>query len=263
VQDGSKRRARLILIVGVLLAVFAGVGTFVYASGAGGTTPAAVIPTTPVVVAAREIPPKTTITQGDLKVVEYNLDSKPSAALAKQEDLIGKVTLTPISTGEPVLLSKVSDGKNTFVVMPLDQIGDNGAPKPTAPFFRAFSITVPDADAVGGNLAPGDIIDLMVSLSFDPTKYYDRTLPTQTTDTSVKIILEKVVILARAGGVYTIRGDTDTAERIAYLQSSGGKLSMLLRAPKDERAANTGGQLGPRVIDALKIPVPGKVPAPR
>ena len=262
-QDGSKRRARLILIVGVLLAVFAGVGTFVYASGAQGTAPAAVIPTTPVVVAAREIPAKTTITQGDLKVVEYNLDSKPAAALARQEDVIGKVTTTPISIGEPVLLSKLNDGKTSFVVMPLDQLGSDGAPKPTAPFFRAFSITVPDADAVGGNVQPGDIVDLMVSFNFDPLKYYQNTLPTQTADTSVKIVLEKVVILARLGAVYTIRGDTDTAERVTYLQSTGGRLLMLLRAPKDERAANTSGQLGPRVIDALKIPVPQRVPAPR
>ncbi|TMB72105.1 MAG: Flp pilus assembly protein CpaB [Chloroflexi bacterium] len=264
-QDGSKRRARLVLIVGVLLAVFAGVGTFVYASGAGGVQAAPAIPTTPVVVAAREIPAKTTITQGDLKVVEFNLDSKPGAALAKQEDAIGKVTTTPISVGEPVLLSKLNDGKTGFVVMPLDALGPDGAPKADAPFFRAFSVTVPDAEAVGGNVAPGDIIDLLVSFNFDPQKIYDRTRPTQTSDTTAKIILEKVVVLARAGAVYTIRGNTDTAERIAYLQGAGGKLSMLLRAPKDERAANTGGQTGPGVIAEYKIKVPEKVlaPAPR
>jgi len=261
VQDGSKRRARLILIVGVLLAVFAGVGTFVYASGAQ-TPTAPVIPTTPVVVAAREIPPKTTITQADLKVVEFNLDSKPQSALADQKDVIGKVTTTPISTGEPVLLTKLNDGKNSFVVMPLDQIGPDGAPKPTAPFFRAFSITVPDAEAVGGNVQPGDIVDLMISMSFDPSKFYDRLRPAQTSDTSTKIILEKVIILARAGAVYVIRGDTDTAERLAYLQGAGARLTFLLRAPKDERAANTGGKTGPGVIADFRIKVPEKVPAP-
>ena len=261
-QDGSKRRARLVLIIGVLLAVFAGVGTFVYASGAGGPTPAAAIPTTPVLVAAREIPAKTTITQADLKVIEFNLDSKPAAAMSKQEDAIGKVTTTAISTGEPVLLSKLNDGKTAFVVMPLDQLGNDGAPKATAPFFRAFSLTVPDAEAVGGNVQPGDIVDLLVSLNFDPSKIYDRTRTTQAPDTSTKIILEKVVILARVGAVYVIRGDTDTAERIAYLQGAGGKISMLLRAPKDERAANTRGQIGPSVVRDLNIRVPEKQPAP-
>ena len=149
--------------------------------------------------------------------------------------------------------------------MPLDALGPDGAPKADAPFFRAFSVTVPDADAVGGNVVPGDIVDLMITLNFDPTKFYDRTRPTQTADTSTKIVLEKVVILARVGAVYTIRGNTDTAERLAYLQGAGVKLSMLLRAPKDERAANTGGQTGPGVIAEYKIKVPEKVlaPAPR
>jgi len=263
VQDGSKRRARLILIVGVLLAVFAGVGTFVYASGAQGSAgPAAVIPTTPVLVAAREIPAKTTITQGDLKVVEFNLDSKPASALARQEDAIGKVTTTTISVGEPILLTRMADAKTAFVVMPLVNLGPDGAPLANAPFFRAFSITVPDADAVGGNLNPGDIVDVMIAMNFDPAKLYDRTRPTQTADTTTKIILEKVVILARAGAVYVIRGDTDTAERLAYLQGAGARVSMLLRAPKDERAANTAGKTGPGVVADYKIKVPEKVIAP-
>jgi pilus assembly protein CpaB len=251
----------LILIVGVLLAVFAGVGTFVYASGAQ-TPTAPVIPTTPVLVAAREIPAKTTITQADLKVVEFNLDSKPAAALTKQEEAITKVTLTAISVGEPVLLTKLADAKTSFVVMPLANLGPDGAPKADAPQFRAFSITVPDANAVGGALTPGDIVDLMVSMNFDPSKIYDRTRPTQTADTSTKIVLEKVVILARGGAVYTIRGDTDTAERVAYLQGAGGQLSFLLRAPKDERAAVTRGQTGPSVVRDLGIKVPEKVLAP-
>ena len=59
-QDGSRRRARLILIVGVALALVAGVGTFVYASGAKSDQPVAV-PTVAVLVAAREIPAKTTL----------------------------------------------------------------------------------------------------------------------------------------------------------------------------------------------------------
>lgn len=261
-QDGSKRRARLVLMVGVLLAVLAGVGTFVYASGAGGPQTAPVIPTTPVLVAAREIPAKTTITQADLKVVEFNLDSKPASALAKQEEAIGKVTTTPIATGEPVLLSKLNDGKTSFVVMPLDRIGPDGAPKPDAPFFRAFSITVPDADAVGGAVQAGDIVDLMAVMTFDPTKYYVRAAQNQLSDTTTKIFLERVVILARTGAVYTIRGDTDTAERLAYLQGAGARLSMLLRAPKDERAANTRGQIGSAVVTDFKFRIPEKLPAP-
>ena len=54
-QDGSKRRARLILIIGMVLALFAGAGTFFYASSAQTQTPT-VIPTAPVLVAAALTP---------------------------------------------------------------------------------------------------------------------------------------------------------------------------------------------------------------
>jgi len=262
VQDGSKRRARLILILGVVLAIFAGAGTFFYASSAQ-TAVAPVIPTTRVLVAAREIPAKTTLTAADVRVVEYNLDSKPAAALTLAEDAIGKVTVIPISVGEPILASKFSDPKNpVFVVIPASALAADGAIKADTPAFRAMSITVPDANAVGGIIAPGDIVDILFAMNFDPVKLLDKPKTTQTADFSAKIILERVPILARTLATYTIRVDAATAERLAYLQSSGGSLSFLLRAPKDERAAGTQGSTFGGVYNAFHILVPEKVPAP-
>ena len=126
-QDGSRRRARLILIVGVALALVAGVGTFVYASGAKSDQPVAV-PTVAVLVAAREIPAKTTLTTADVKLQEFNLDAKPAAAMSDAGEALGKITVQSISVGEPILPSKFSDPKLPgFVVMPASFIG------PTAP----------------------------------------------------------------------------------------------------------------------------------
>lgn len=258
-QDGSKRRARLILIIGIVLALFAGAGTFFYASSAQ-TQTAPVIPTTPVLVAAREIPAKTTLTAADLKVQQYNVDAKPAAALVKPEDAIGKVTIEGISVGEAVLPTKFSDPKNpAFVVIPATFIGPDGAPKSDAPNFRAMSITVPDSNAVGGTVQPGDIVDIMFTLNFDPVKFIDKPKPTQTQDFSAKIILERVTILARTTNIYTIRTDATTAERLAYLQSSGGQLAFLLRAPKDERASGTTGTTFGGVYRAFQLPVPEKI----
>jgi Flp pilus assembly protein CpaB len=258
VQDGSKRRARLILIIGIVLALFAGAGTFFYASTAQTATPA-VIQTTPVLVASREIPAKTTLTAADLKVQEFNVDAKPAAALVKPEDAIGKVTIQAISIGEPLMPTKFSDPKNpAFVVIPASFIGPDGAPKSDSPNFRAQSITVPDANAVGGAVQPGDIVDLVFALNFDPAKFLKSPKPEQTADFSAKIILERVTILARLASVYTIRVDATTAERLAYLQASGGQLSFLLRAPKDERAAGTTGTTFGGVQRAFNLPIPEK-----
>lgn len=258
-QDGSKRRARLILIIGVVLALFAGAGTFFYASNAQ-TAPAPVIQTTPVLVAAREIPAKTTLTAADLKIQEYNVDAKPVAALAKAEDAVGKVTVQAMSVGEPILPAKFADPKSpTFVVIPATFLDASGAIKSDTPNLRAMSITVPDANAVGGVIQAGDVVDLMFTLQFDPAKFLVKPTPVQTADFSAKIILERIPILARLASVYTIRVDTVTAERIAYIQASGGQLAFLLRAPKDERAAGTTGTTFGDVETAFKIKIPEKI----
>jgi Flp pilus assembly protein CpaB len=259
VQDGSKRRARLILIVGILLAILAGAGTFLYASSAQTAAPP-VIETTPVLVAAREIPAKTTLTAADVKVQAYNVDAKPPAALVKPEDAIGKITLQAIGIGEAVTPTKFADPKNpAFVVVPASFLGADGAPKSDSPNFRAMSITVPDANAVGGAVQPGDIVDVLYAIQFDPAKFLKSPKPEQTADFSAKIILERVTILARTNTVYTIRTDAATAERIAYLQASGGQLSFLLRGPKDERAGGTVGVTFGAVQREFKLPIPEKI----
>jgi Flp pilus assembly protein CpaB len=259
VQDGSRRRARLILIVGVALALVAGVGTFVYASGAKTDQPVAV-PTVAVLVAAREIPAKTTLTSADVKLQEFNLDAKPAAAMTKADDALGKITIQSISVGEPILPTKFADPKNpSFVVMPASFIGPDGAPVANSPNFRAMSITVPDPNAVGGAVAVGDLVDLVFTMQFDPQSKLQRPTAQQTLDFSSKIILERLPILARLASVYTIRVDALTAERITYLQSAGGQLVFLLRAPKDERASGSTGATFGDIYTNFRIKIPEKI----
>ena len=258
-QDGSRRRARLILIVGVALALVAGVGTFVYASGAKSDQPVAV-PTVAVLVAAREIPAKTTLTSADVKLQEFNVDAKPAAAMTKADDALGKITIQSISVGEPILPTKFADPKNpSFVVMPASFIGPDGAPVANSPNFRAMSITVPDANAVGGSVLVGDLVDLVLTAQFDPQSRLQRPTPQQTVDFSAKIILERVPILARLASVYTVRVDALTAERIAYLQSAGGQLAFLLRAPKDERASGSTGATFGDIYTNFRLKIPEKI----
>jgi pilus assembly protein CpaB len=262
VQDGSKRRARLILILGVVLAIAAGAGTFFYASQAQ-TTTAAVIPTTKVLVAAREIPAKTTLTAADVRVQEFNLDAKPAAALALPEDAIGKITTTTISTGEPILASKFNDPKNpVFVVIPVTSLDANGNIKSDTPNFRALSITVPDANAVGGAIAPGDIVDVIFTMNLDPQRFFQNPRTSLTADFTSKIILERVPILARTLSVYTIRADAITSESLAYLQASGGQLMLLLRAPRDERASGSVGTTFEDIFKKYGLALNDKTTAP-
>ena len=269
-EDRSKRRARLILIVGFLLALLAAVGTFLVASGGQQNAPAAV-PTTDVLVAARDIAPKTQVAAADLKVVKVNSDAVPVTALtaAQQAEVIGKVVTFPIQTGEFILSGKfAATGAATFTVFPPNvSAAPGGALPPGTPNYRAMSITVPDQFAVGGALQVGDLVDIMYTLNFDPSKYFvaqtgivaGSPQDTRTIDFSAKIILERVPIIARTLAVYTIRTDSTTAERLAYLQAAGAQIQMLLRSPADDRTARTEGATFAPVFRTFLFPVPQKI----
>jgi Flp pilus assembly protein CpaB len=260
VEDRSRRRARLVLIVGLLFAVGAGATTFFVANTAKSEAPAP-IPTSNIIVAAREIPPKTQITAADLKLVKMNTEVVPPSAIVRAEDAVGKITITSISVGEPILPTKLGGPNGTvFVVFPADALEANGNIKANAPSYRAMSITVSDAQAAGGSILPGDIVDVLFSFNFDPTKYLQSPNATLNgPDISARIVLERVPILARTLAVYTIRTDAATAERISWLQASGGVLQFLLRGPKDERATGTTGATFKSVYPVVKFEVPERI----
>lgn len=259
-EDRSRRRARLVLIVGLLFAVGAGATTFFIANTAKSEAPAP-IPTSSIIVAAREIPPKTQITTSDLKLVKMNTEVVPPAALTKAEDVIGRITITSISVGEPILASKLGGANGqVFVVIPAAALGTDGGILAGSAHYRAMSLTIPDANAAGGNIQPGDIIDVLFSFTFDPVKYLVNPNPTRNgPDVSARIVLERVPVLARTAAIYTIRTDAATSERIAYLQASGGVLQFILRGPKDDRATGTTGATFRTVYPEVKIQVPEKI----
>ncbi|MDO8562898.1 MAG: SAF domain-containing protein, partial [Candidatus Limnocylindria bacterium] len=118
-MDASKRRARLVLILGLLIALLAAGGTFLYASSAAGPSAPPVLPTSAVVVAARELPIRTALAATDLKVVQMNEDVIPPGVFKDTKEILGKVLIVPLSVGEPLLPAKfVPDKSPTFTVFP-------------------------------------------------------------------------------------------------------------------------------------------------
>ncbi len=263
-----RRRARIILILGVLLALGAGAGTFFYASGAQTAAPPPAAPTVDVLVAARELPARTSISAADVKVAKVNADVAPPAGLKDPKDAIGKVLVTNVSTNEPLLASKFAAAERAFTVFPAGEKVEAGSPN-----YRVMTIGVPDNFAVGGILVPGDNVDIMYVFAFDPAAKLQ--LPPGATgtgtggaagtqskiaaDTVAKIILGPMAILSRAGSVYTIRVDATLAERIAYIQAAGGQLQMLLRAPTDDRVITTTGATFANVYTQFKFPLPERI----
>jgi Flp pilus assembly protein CpaB len=261
VEDRSRRRARLVLIVGLLIAILAGAGTFVLSSGSKTEAPPP-IPTTDVLVAARDLPSRSALTAADVKVQKYPTDIAPPSALAKPEDVLGKIVQQPLAAGEPILPGKfAAAGAISFTVFPPNaQPAPNTPIPPGTPDYRVMTITVADANAVGGAVQVGDLVDVLYVFAFDPAKFFSGTAdPNRLADTVTKITLQNLSILAKAGTVYTIRTDAQTAEQIAYMVAAGGTMQFLLRAAQDQRQVQTqGGTFGP-VYKRFAYPIPVKV----
>jgi Flp pilus assembly protein CpaB len=294
----QKRRARLFLIVGVLLSLGAGVTTFFVAQNSQTVSAPPPPATVDILVAAREIPARTALQPTDVKVAKLNADAAPpdpalrqlTAAYIKdpKEALSGKILIQAVSIGEPIFPSKFAAAERAFTVFPAGVRVEAGSPS-----YRIMTINVPDPSAVGGILVAGDTVDVMYVFQFDPcAKLQIGTSGVQgcqqagavtapgtpvsgpvtgttggtpvastkyTQDSVAKIILGPVQILARQITTYTIRVDTVLAERLAYIQAAGGQLQFLLRAPGDDREVKTTGATFGSVFTEFKFPLPEKI----
>lgn len=219
--------SRVFLAVGVLIAVVAGVGTYLWASAERNAPPTDVA-TVDVLVAARDIEARSALGADDLKVVQLPRDAAPANALRDAGAAVGMITTVALSTNEPVLPTKVAQlgSEGIIAVLPPGQTVANSLA------FRAMSLNIPDSNAAGGLIAAGDHVDLLYTLGVvEPTR----------TDFVGRIVVQDIPVLAKTITVYTLRVDATTAERIAALQASGGALQLLLRAPGDARPAGTAG----------------------
>lgn len=213
--------------MGVVIALVAGVGTYLWASSERRAAPTDVA-TVDVLVAARDIEARSALGSGDLKVVKLPREVAPANALREAAAAAGMVTTVVLSANEPVLPTKIAQQgtEGIIAVLPPGQTVANSSA------FRAMSVNIPDANAAGGLIVAGDHVDLLYTLSVvEPAR----------TDFVGRIVIQDIPVLAKTITVYTLRVDATTAERIAALQASGGGLQLLLRAPGDARPAGTAG----------------------
>jgi pilus assembly protein CpaB len=245
----------------VLIAILAGAGTYVVSSQSKAEAPPPVA-TTDVLVATRDLPSRSAITPADVKVQKYPVELAPPSALTKADEALGKIVQQPLSAGEPILPGKFAPaGVVSFTVFPPNAQPAPGVPIPAGtPDYRVMTITVADSNAVGGAVQVGDIVDVLYTFTFDPSKYFTGSVDAnRLADIATKITLQNLSILARAGAVYTIRTDAQTAEQIAYMTAAGGTTTFLLRAAQDQRQVSTQGGTFAPVYKRFAFPIPLRV----
>jgi Flp pilus assembly protein CpaB len=211
-----------------------------------------------VVVAARDIASRKPIEEGDLAMKTVVADSTNETAFTRIDQVLGRVSGVTITTGQMLtqnLLASNTQGQGYSILEPGQKFD------PTGPDMRAVSISVADDKAVAGTLVPGQLVDLIVTMAINPEigQTADQASKTQSKyipGPSTKVTLQSLTILARNGGLYILRTDLATAEKITELTAAGGQFTLVLRPDVDDRTASTDGSTIDRLIDEYGFPVP-------
>ena len=187
-----KRSNRLVLLIGVFLAIVAFIGILVLQSsddgGGGGTTePPQELPT---VLAKTDIPLGSRVQANQVEVKQLAITAREAGALEDVSQAVGKITRTNVTQGAQITTTTFSgDGGSVLNVE-----------VPTGK--RAMSVQVDQVSGVGTVIKTGDYIDMIVGftgekfpvITLNPADE-SFTVVAGINSTSVKVLLQGLQVL--------------------------------------------------------------------
>ncbi|HEV7604153.1 MAG TPA: Flp pilus assembly protein CpaB [Candidatus Limnocylindrales bacterium] len=272
-----KRSNRLVLLVGVFLAVVAFVGILLLVR-----TPSegpATVPTTgPVVVASADIPLSTLILAEQVTVKTVPLTAVTPGAFTDPSQVIGKIARQAVKTGGQVTAATLNGGAS-------GEVTSIDCPAT----LRCMSIQVDQVSGVGTVIKTGDYVDMVVGLTAEKFPVItvnpaDKsiTVVSGLNSTSVKLLLQGMQVMgtllppqaAPAAGAATpapsgaptgpstaLNGQAQivilavTAQQAEVLKFAqiDGNVSLALRSPADFIDPTTGAPLLPAAAKTTGI----------
>jgi Flp pilus assembly protein CpaB len=245
---GGSNRLLLIfaLVLGLLAAVLAGV--YLSSLDNGGGSGSGSSATVPVVVAVRDIPAATTITEDMVAVKAIPSDLALVGALSQSSAALGQTTQVDIFAGEQIVSTRIAGTASATTQFgptpPLSVIIPDGK--------RGFAILVSSVGASGGLIRAGDHVDVLKTntSNLDPNA---AQLPA-----TYCYVLQNMQVLAVGQTVSKTTSDTD-ANGIAATQPDNNASTMTLAATPTETgilaAAQgniNGGNVGSQLWVALR-----------
>lgn len=187
-----KRSNRLVLLVGLFLAIVAFVGILLLISGdgeGGGGTPEA--PTElPTVIAKVDIPLGTPVRADQVDVRNLAVDARDAGAFQDPSQVIGKIVRQRVGAGAQLTGNTFSGGGG--------QVLDIQCPTT----FRCMSVQVDQVSGVGTVIKTGDYVDMVVGFTGDKFPVItvnpaDETFTVVSglNSTSVKILIQGMQVL--------------------------------------------------------------------
>lgn len=210
----------------------------------------AMVTTTEVAVAARDLPLGTKIDSSVIKMVRWPRNIVPSGGVTDPAAIQGSIVKTPMVENEPIVLSRLFAGDKTAGVLPLL----------IPPKMRAMSVAVDEVSDIAGFVLPHSRVDVLVSLAGHGAEDVPRS----------KIVLENVEVLAVAQTiehkdkpqlekVVTLLVTPEEAERLA-LASHEGTLRLAMRNYTDDSIVTTQGTDVKKILGAYS---PAQAPPAR
>jgi pilus assembly protein CpaB len=103
-----------------------------------------------VIAAVRDLSAGTLLRKSDVKPVAVAEKDLPKGALFQEREALNRVLLYPVSSNEPITLSKVS------------ALGaSEGVPSTIEPGYRAVAVPINDTSGVAGLILPGSRVDVL------------------------------------------------------------------------------------------------------
>ncbi len=196
----------------------------------------------PVAVAVIDMPWGTQLKRDEIKLTPFLEESVPSGYFADSSLLEGRVLITPLKKGEPILESRLAPTSvTTGGISAVLKIGK-----------RALAVKGDKIIGLSGLIRPGNRVDVLVTLT-DPRNKREVT----------KVVLENILVLATGHeiqksdkgespvDVFTLEVTPEEGERLA-LASTQGRLQFALRSPIDTEPVVTKGATIPDTLDYLK-----------
>lgn len=239
---GTSRRSGTRAAIFWAFALVAGLSTALFISRYLSNRPGgATVVMAKIVVAAVDLPLASKIKPEDLTLSEWPTDHLPLGAIRDPKELVGRILLSRVLTGQPVLPGMLA-AKNA----------GNGLAALIPPNMRAMAVRVDDLVGVAGFIHPDDRVDVLVTLQ--PTRPGAQT--------TTKIFMQNVKVLAvgqeveandqarmhaTPATVATLLVSPQDSERLA-LASAQGRLLLTLRSWTDSLPVNTEGAIADELI---------------
>jgi len=202
-------------------------------------------PRAPVVIVARNVPPRTKIQPADVELAELPISTIPNNAVRSLDEAIGKVTTGELVAGEILLAPRIAD---------LETRGPDVA-------FELQSgkvvMALPAADLMSqsGVLKPGDKVDILVTIRVRQPSEQDSQTQEEvpyTFATLQQVTISAVVMPPEAYApgeklgkarpkpqAVLVALDPQDALVLKHLKDTGGIFDLVLRAPEDDSEFET------------------------